>query len=328
MTDDGGDEINDFRETDLLSSYNNNHYHDNNDTLLGLVDDQEYYTTSNIIGHVNKQVNSVGGNSNHNDPETFDEVYADKQSNIESEYDLIWILLTLSLCSICLHIVILLHVRSTAPSQDAIRQKFEEGQALGGDATVTATTPRNRKMLAYWVYDRYKRENDVESFDGQDESVFTSKIMKRNAVQQLSSIPSKDSRNKKFALDPDLSVSDDDDLSEDFSSSDDYNEFIDAEEGLAQNGNESERLLVHNGTGDTSVPDYVNDISFDDHLHFFPTEDDLKALDSPPQSTRRRRKRPEIEQSSSWRNSRGSLRGLVDIKVCLSKQGYDGKFFI
>lgn len=310
-----------------------------------LIDDQNYDLTTTSFNNTMPMSTTLHQHQ-HQNQNHIDERINDS-TTIETEYDVIWILLALSLCSIFLHIVILLHVRSTAPSHDAIRQKLEEGQAFGDSSS--SNIHRNRKMLAYWIYYRYRRENDVESFDGQDESLFTSKIMKRNIVAPLSPIVNKSNYQGKYALDPDLSISSDsngtpndgDLLSEDDDDdeTEDLNEFIDAEEGhnCHQHPNnpnnnwsesESERLLMHNATSEsykTPVLDF-NDSSFDEDMHFFPTEDDINAFNDSPQSTRRRiRRKRKNSLSSSWRNSRNSLRGLVDIHVCISKQGYDGK---
>ena len=128
--------------------------------LMADIDDSSLKTTNNI--------------DNNNDV-FFDEIYADSDADVTTTYELIWILLTLSLCSISLHIVILLHVRSTGPSDEVIRRKFEEGQSwrstdsnhdsMGNNISNGSNgIHRKRKMLAYWVYDRYRRENNVEAF--------------------------------------------------------------------------------------------------------------------------------------------------------------------
>lgn len=70
------------------------------------------------------------------------------------EVDIIWTLLMLSLISITSHIVILFHVRSTAPTNDAITRKFEGAQRVNSNSV-----GKTRKMLAYWIYDRYRRGN-------------------------------------------------------------------------------------------------------------------------------------------------------------------------
>jgi hypothetical protein len=76
------------------------------------------------------------------------------------QYDLIWILLTLSLLSIGLHVVILLHVRSTAPTNDALKRKFED---VNGSVTVSQSDYGNysdqKKRLGYWIYHQFKKGN-------------------------------------------------------------------------------------------------------------------------------------------------------------------------
>ena len=76
----------------------------------------------------------------------------DGNSYDSKEIDIIWTLLILSLISIALHIVILFHVRSTAPTNDAITRKFEGAQRVNNNSV-----GKTRKMLAYWIYDRYRR---------------------------------------------------------------------------------------------------------------------------------------------------------------------------
>lgn len=76
------------------------------------------------------------------------------------QYDLIWILLTLSLLSIGLHVVILLHVRSTAPTNDALKRKFED---VNGSVSVSQFDYGNysdhKKRLGYWIYHQFKKGN-------------------------------------------------------------------------------------------------------------------------------------------------------------------------
>lgn len=75
------------------------------------------------------------------------------------EYDLIWILLTLSLFSIGLHVVILLHVRSTAPTNDAMKRKFEDTTGAGGivGTQYDYSYYSGRKRLGYWIYNQYRK---------------------------------------------------------------------------------------------------------------------------------------------------------------------------
>ena len=221
----------------------------------------------------------------------FDEVYAGKDSNTAYEFDLIWVLLTLSLCSICLHIVILLHVRSTAPTNDVIRRKFEEGQSYGSYRSI----PKKRKMLAYWIYDRYRNENNVESFEG-DNNIFFEK--KRNTVQQLSPVPSTDKKHLKYVLDPDLSVSDGEDNSDSLISSD--SDYYDAEESR----DEPDSFILYNGTSDSLQVDNGNGaMSSEDQIYFFPSEEQLNNTDSPPSTRRRKRQQLNSAGSSSWGGS-------------------------
>jgi len=88
-----------------------------------------------------------------------DEMLTQHVSNDIKEYDVIWILLTLSLFSIGLHIMILLHVRSSAPTNDAMRQKFEETTETEID--YDNYIQRGKKRLGYWIYSQY-REKDRE----------------------------------------------------------------------------------------------------------------------------------------------------------------------
>jgi len=61
-------------------------------------------------------------------------------------YTVTRVLLALSIVSITLHATILLHLRSSAPSSGDFRQK------------VVGKDKRKRKLLAYWVYDKYRRK--------------------------------------------------------------------------------------------------------------------------------------------------------------------------
>jgi len=88
-----------------------------------------------------------------------DEMLTQHVSNDIKEYDVIWILLTLSLLSIGLHVMILLHVRSSAPTYDAMRQKFDE--ATESEIDHADYIQRGKKRLGYWIYNQY-REKDRE----------------------------------------------------------------------------------------------------------------------------------------------------------------------
>jgi len=266
--------------------------------------------------------------------EQFDEMIEHNlQSNTVLEYDLIWILLTLSLVSISLHIVILLHVRSSAPSNDVLRRKFEEGQQQqsssfwgGGGRNNTSSNIPKRKMLAYWVYDRYRRENDVGEYDDLDDEGANMLFQNnKNLIHQLSSVPSED-KHPKFRLEKDLSLSDDGDVSlssdgiELSESSDDY---FDTEEK-----HEEMDPLVLAYRNETRPNDHMiaDRISYDDdQLNYFPAVEDVEQAmgshynEKKKSSPRRRRKTiSRQESSSSWRS-----RALVDFHACFSKRGYD-----
>lgn len=243
----------------------------------GSIDDQVYYNETTIS---TAKIETI---------DNFDEVYAEKESNIQSEYDLIWILLTLSLCSICLHIVILLHVRSTAPTNDVIRRKFEESQSYGD-----YNTQRKRKMLAYWVYDRYRNENNIGSMHELKSNSFG---VRRNAVHTLSPVQSAEKSKPKFKLEPDLSTSDGDSASDDLLSSDYEEGYFDIEEDK-------------NGTESFDNNDY--------HQYFFSSEEELNNFESPQRPHRRRRLQHRSTEPTT-------LRGLV-YTTCFSRHGYDGKF--
>lgn len=84
----------------------------------------------------------------------------EKKQYDSKEMDIIWTLLILSLIAITLHIIILFHVRSTAPTNDAITRKFEGAQRVN-----SSSVGKSRKMLAYWIYDRYRRGNYTAATD-------------------------------------------------------------------------------------------------------------------------------------------------------------------
>jgi hypothetical protein len=261
---------------------------------LEAVGGQDYYF--NVSSTLPSSLSSTPATKGEN--VTFDEVYYDSgKSNFASQLDMIFVLLTLSLSSICLHIVIILHVRSTAPSNDIIRKSFEGGQSIQGNTY----TQRKKKMLAYWVYDRYRNENNVESFDSGSSPPFA----QQNAVHILPPLHSASKEHHRLRLEPDLSISDDGDLSEDLISSDE-DAFYDTEEQMRGNDNS----LLLNGHDD-------------DHLYFFPTEEELNNFES-PRNTRRRRTREKQSFESESGSKISSIRGLVDIHACFSKQGYDG----
>jgi len=69
------------------------------------------------------------------------------------------ILLLLSLISIFMHIVILLHVRSSAPSSGFVRPNTLWKQYRRKDR-------RQRKQLSYWIYHKYRRQHEKEIADG------------------------------------------------------------------------------------------------------------------------------------------------------------------
>lgn len=103
--------------------------------------------------------------SSHNDHRTHQETnntLSTKQSpnDERKEMDVIWLLLTLSLVSIGLHMIILVHVRSTAPTDDAIQRKLEGAQRVNH-----TSVGKKRKMLAYWIYDRYRRDTHTTHND-------------------------------------------------------------------------------------------------------------------------------------------------------------------
>ena len=108
----------------------------------------------------NDSQDGYGPNSAIGTEANLDEILVQRVSNDIKEYDVIWILLTLSLFSIGLHIMILLHVRSSAPTNDAMRRKFEEATETEFDDQ--NYSQRGKKRLGYWIYDQC-RQNDLES---------------------------------------------------------------------------------------------------------------------------------------------------------------------
>jgi hypothetical protein len=90
-----------------------------------------------------------------------DEIIQDRVPDEIKQYDLIWILLTLSLLSIGLHVVILLHVRSTAPTNDAMKRKFEDANNGAGAVShyLDYGIYSGHKRLGYWIYHQFKKGN-------------------------------------------------------------------------------------------------------------------------------------------------------------------------
>lgn len=87
-----------------------------------------------------------------------DEILEQKVSDEIKEYDIIWILLTLSLVSIGLHVMILLHVRSSAPTSNDIKRQLQESNEASHDKS---------KRLGYWIYSQYrKRDRERNATDG------------------------------------------------------------------------------------------------------------------------------------------------------------------
>lgn len=87
-----------------------------------------------------------------------DEILEQKVSDEIKEYDIIWILLTLSLVSIGLHAMILLHVRSSAPTSNDIKRQLQESNEASHDKS---------KRLGYWIYSQYrKRDRERNATDG------------------------------------------------------------------------------------------------------------------------------------------------------------------
>lgn len=87
-----------------------------------------------------------------------DEILEQKVSDEIKEYDIIWILLTLSLVSIGLHVMILLHVRSSAPTSNDIKRQLQESNEASHDKS---------KRLGYWIYSQYrKRDRERNVTDG------------------------------------------------------------------------------------------------------------------------------------------------------------------
>lgn len=128
-------------------------YSTNNDTSLphdsSLSTYQNYYWMNNSKTINHQQLDEVIQNRGIPDSEV-------------KQYDLIWILLTLSLLSIGLHAVILLHVRSTAPTTDAMKRKFEDANGMGASSHyLDHGIYSDRKRLGYWIYHQYKKGSSL-----------------------------------------------------------------------------------------------------------------------------------------------------------------------
>ena len=94
-------------------------------------------------------------------------------------YNLIWILLTLSLTSIALHIVILLHVKSSAPLVGVIEPKRNKGGGYRKGGQIMRS--KSRKVLAYWIYDRYRSFSVSQHSQGMnDGAVDTTALIQEN----------------------------------------------------------------------------------------------------------------------------------------------------
>ncbi len=90
-----------------------------------------------------------------------DEILEQKVSDEIKEYDIIWILLTLSLVSIGLHVMILLHVRSSAPTSNDMKRQLQESNEASHDKS------KKSKRLGYWIYSQYrKRDRERNATDG------------------------------------------------------------------------------------------------------------------------------------------------------------------
>jgi phosphatidylinositol 4-kinase len=90
--------------------------------------------------------------------------YLDNKNKLWKEDKLIWILLILSSFSIILHAFTIFHVRSSAPyggiiQQHRISNKDKEMNDASGGLKYFIRNGRSRKMLAYWVYDKYRQSN-------------------------------------------------------------------------------------------------------------------------------------------------------------------------
>jgi hypothetical protein len=125
----------------------------------GMLDDEIANDSQDNYDNQNSNVETeteteTGGN--------LDEMLTQHVSNDIKEYDVIWILLTLSLFSIGLHFMILLHVRSSAPTNDAMRQKFEE--ATETEIDYDNYIQRGKKRLGYWIYNQYREKDRKRNF--------------------------------------------------------------------------------------------------------------------------------------------------------------------
>ena len=149
---------------------------------------------------------------------------SDDDKRTVEEFDLIWLLLTLSLISIGLHIVILLHVRSSAPTTGDLRvnNKPQEKQKSHEE--------QKRKLLAYFIYHQYAALGNEEIESESERRTTAAAASMTSSLRNKSSLfqSSKDSFDR-----PTESSSDDDSLTltEAFLSSDENDE-NDFESGL------------------------------------------------------------------------------------------------
>ncbi len=84
------------------------------------------------------------------------------------EHDVIWILLILSIFSIGLHVSMLIHVRSTAPSNDAMKKSIVGKK---GEITALHSYKRNgnrKKRLGYWIYNQYRNGRPFQMSSSED----------------------------------------------------------------------------------------------------------------------------------------------------------------
>ena len=140
----------------------------------------------------------------------FDDLNANGPDDETRENDVIWILLILSLFSIGLHITILMHVRSTAPSNDAMKKsimgKMDEGKVV----YPYNKNGKKKKRLGYWIYNQYRNGrpfhiNSLEDDSGSVSSHGDSDLSFGRAVQTPSQMRD---RGVDHDHDMDLSVDD------------------------------------------------------------------------------------------------------------------------
>lgn len=96
--------------------------------------------------------------------------FQDDELGLSREDEIIWILLLISLISICLHITIFMHVRSTAPSNDAMnkygygrkrprkgsKDKYRYKYSNVENAEDGYGYSGTKKRLGYWIYKQYR----------------------------------------------------------------------------------------------------------------------------------------------------------------------------